>query len=134
MVVQAGSPEAAKLLKRVRAHGRVRRKPGEMNRLEAEYAACLEIWLRAGEIAWYAFEPVKLRLAETCTYTPDFLVLLADGELQCHEVKGTKRENGREVAYWEGDARVKIKLAAELFPFVFVAVWKTQDGWKEERF
>ena len=38
--------------------------------------------------------------------------MLGDGTLECHEVKG----------HWEDDARVKIKCAAEKFPFRFVAM------------
>ena len=51
-------------------------------------------------------------------------VIGASGELECHEVKG----------WWRDDARVKIKVAAELFPWIqFVAVTKQPQGWVEER-
>ena len=36
--------------------------------------------------------------------------------------------------FWEDDARVKIKVAAEVFPFRFVAITRSKDGWKEEDF
>lgn len=35
---------------------------------------------------------------------------------------------------WEDDARVKIKVAAAQFPFKFVAVKKTKNGWDREVF
>jgi hypothetical protein len=89
-----------------------RLKTGEMNKTEAAYAQRLELLLRAGEILWYKFEGVKLRLADNTFYTPDFAVLNAASELEMHEVKG----------YWEDDARVKIKVAASLYPFKFLAV------------
>lgn len=109
--------------------GRGRTRPrGEMNGTERRYAEHLELRKVAGEVEWYAFEAVKLRLAKLTYYTPDFLVMLADGTLEAHEVKG----------HWEDDARVKIKVAAETFPFRFVAVKalakKHGGGFSEEEF
>lgn len=105
-----------------------RRQPGEMNKLEREYADRLEERKQAGEVQWYAFEAVKLRLADKTFYTPDFAVMLADDQIELHEAKG----------FWEDDARVKIKVAASLFPFVFRAFSKLPKkaggGWKEEEF
>jgi hypothetical protein len=103
---------------------RVESSDGRMNKTEAAYAGELEIRRLAGEIAWYRFEAIKLRLAAKTFYTPDFLVVLADGEVQFHEVKG----------FWRDDARVKIKVAAEQFPFVFIAIHKTKGGWETEYF
>jgi hypothetical protein len=95
-----------------------------MNTLERRYAEHLALRKVAGEIAWFAFEPIKLRLAKATFFTPDFFVMLADGELQAHECKG----------HWEDDARVKIKCAAEAFPFRFVAVTHSRDGFAYEEF
>lgn len=95
-----------------------------MNKLETAYQEYLELRRLAGEIAWYAFEPVKLRLAANTFYTPDFLVMLADGLLEFHECKG----------FWEDDARVKIKVAAELYPMLFVAAKRVKGNWETERF
>jgi hypothetical protein len=95
-----------------------------MNKTEAAYAAELELQKRAGEIIWYAFEGIKLRLADRTFLTPDFFLMRADFELECREVKG----------FWEDDARVKIKVAASMFPFRFTAVKKTKQGWEEEAF
>jgi hypothetical protein len=85
---------------------------GTMNKTEAAYAQLLEIRKFAGEILWYEFEAIRLRLAKNTFYTPDFFLLTAGGQLQVHEVKG----------FWKDDARVKIKMAASLFPFQFMAV------------
>ncbi|HEX8414747.1 MAG TPA: hypothetical protein VF637_12805 [Sphingomicrobium sp.] len=85
-----------------------------MNATEAEYAAVLTAELHAGTVSWFKFEGLKLRLADSTFYTPDFAVMLANGEMQCHEVKG----------FWTDDARVKIKVAADLYPFRFYALKK----------
>ncbi len=90
-----------------------RMKGGKMNKTEAAYARTLEARKHAGEIVWWVFEPFNLRLADRTFYKVDFGVMLANGELECHEVKG----------FWTDDAKVKIKVAARLFPFRFVAVY-----------
>lgn len=97
----------------------------EMNKTEARYAQYLEARRAAGEVVWYAYEAFKLRLAERTFYTPDFAVLLASGRLECHEVKG---------GHWEDDARVKIKVAARLFPFRFHAFQWRKGEWSMESF
>lgn len=109
---------------RAKAVRRAFHRAGEMNKTEAAYAAYLEMLKRAGEVADYRFEAVKLRLADKTFYTPDFVVLAPDGVLEMHEVKG----------FWEEDARVKIKVAAAQFPFKFVAIRKTKNGWDREVF
>jgi hypothetical protein len=99
-----------------------------MNKTEAEYARLLELRWQAGEVAWFKFEGVKLRLADNTFYTPDFAVMLADGQMQMHEVKG----------HWHDDARAKIKIAADLYPFEFIAFRKRAKkdggGFAEEHF
>lgn len=111
---------------RVLALGRM--KAGKMNGLESEYAALLEARKIAGEIAWYKFECITLKLADDTRYTPDFAVMLADGAMEMHEVKG----------FWRDDARIKIKIAADMFPFRFVSARKrpkkASGGWDIEEF
>jgi hypothetical protein len=108
------------------ALGRLKR--GEMNSTERDYGALLELRRVAGEVVWYRFEGLKLRLANATFYTPDFAVMLSTGELQCHEVKG----------HWQDDARVKIKVAAEMYPIRFIAVKRRAKrdggGFSEEVF
>jgi len=105
-----------------------RLKVGTMNKTEAAYAATLDARRYAGEVAWFKFEGVKLRLADNTFYTPDFAVMLADGALEMHEVKG----------FWQDDARAKIKIAADLYPMRFVAIQarpkKDGGGWLLEEF
>jgi len=112
------------------ATGRRRQKqPGEMNSTEKEYASQLEALLQAGEILWYAYEAIKLRLAKKTWLTIDFFVMTRDGVLEAHEVKG---------GFWEDDARVKMKVAAEKYPFRIIAAQKVAKkhggGWKVEEF
>lgn len=96
-----------------------------MNKTEAAYSQHLEWRLQGGEILWYLFEGMKFRLAPKTFYTPDFAVMNVDGTIELHEVKG----------FWEDDARVKIKVAADMFPFLFVGVQrKGVTGWTFEEF
>lgn len=89
-----------------------RLKTGAMNKTEAAYGKELELRKAAGEVLWYKFEGLKLRLADNTFYTPDFAVMLHDNTMELHEVKG----------FWQDDARAKIKIAADLYPFRFIAV------------
>lgn len=105
-----------------------RLKVGAMNKTEAAYATDLEMKKFAGYVLWWRFEGLKLRLADNTFYTPDFTVMLAGGLMECHEVKG----------FWTDDARVKIKVAADLYPFRFVAIKalpkRAGGGWATEVF
>ncbi len=106
-----------------------RLKVGAMNKSEEAYAAQLERAKANGAVLWYRFEGIKLRLADNTFYTPDFAVMTADGVMECHEVKGN---------WWQGDARAKIKIAAEMYPFRFLAMRtrakKDGGGWAIEDF
>lgn len=105
-----------------------RLKAGVMNKTEAAYALHLLSMRAAGEIAWYRFEGMKFRLADNTFYTPDFMVMLNDGSMEAHEVKG----------FWQDDARAKIKIAADMYPFRFIAIKakakKDGGGWAVEEF
>jgi hypothetical protein len=105
-----------------------RLKTGERNKTESAYESALQARQIAGEVVWYRFEGVKLRLADNTFYTPDFAVMLANGQFELHEVKG----------FWADDARVKIKVAADQYPFRFIAVMarskRDGGGWKVEEF
>jgi hypothetical protein len=107
---------------RTKAIGRM--KQGKMNNLERAYAQRLELLKASGKILWYAFEAMKFRLADSTFYTPDFMVLNADSSLEAHEVKG----------FWMDDARVKIKVANEIFPVQFIAVQRKKGLWVFELF
>jgi hypothetical protein len=92
-----------------------------MNKLEGAYAQRLELERIAGLWQWWAYEAIKLRLANGAWYKPDFALIDAGGHFVIHETKG----------HWREAARVRIKVAAELFPFFkFVAVTRQlqRDG------
>jgi hypothetical protein len=100
-----------------------------MNKTESRYAAeILDPRKARGEVAKYWYESFKLRLADGSWFTVDFFVMLADGTLEAHEVKG----------FWRTSARLRIKVAAELYPFRFVSAQRVKQrdggGWKFESF
>jgi hypothetical protein len=101
---------------------------GTMNKTEAAYDEHLKSLHHTGEVIWHKFEAVKLRLADNTFYTCDFAVLPASGVLEMHEVKG----------FWQDDAKVKIKVAASIYPFRFIVVKarakKNGGGWEREEF
>lgn len=92
------------------AKGRL--KAGQMNDTEKAYAAHLDALKLSGDVLWWAFEGIKLRLADGAFYVPDFDVMVADGTIEIHEVKGN----------WEGDAKLKVRVAADRYPFRFLAI------------
>ncbi|WP_343546796.1 hypothetical protein [Sphingobium yanoikuyae] len=99
-----------------------RMKVGEKNqteqRFEDEYLRPL---LLAGEILWYRFEGVKLRLADNTFLTVDYAVLPAGGVLTMIDVKGG-------AAVVQEDARVKMRVAADQYPFLFQYAFPTKGG------
>lgn len=117
----AAEPSKSGGMAAMQAKGRLA--AGTMNATEAKYAAYLGQLTLAGDVLWWKFEPVKLLLAPQTTLTPDFMVMLADGSLEMHDVKGAK-------AIYTDDAKVKMKIAAQEYPFVFRVVYpvKKADG------
>jgi predicted nuclease of restriction endonuclease-like RecB superfamily len=86
--------------------GRARRVPLVMNATEqAFYDKCITPSLKSGTLVQAHFERLKFVLAPNTTYTPDFFLVDEKGNLIIVEVKG----------FWQGDARVKIKAAADMF-------------------
>lgn len=114
----------------LRARGR-RRTPGQMNAVEEKYNAFLAEQHRLGVIAWYAFEPVTFKLAADTRYTPDFLVMMPDGSLECREVKGGKKNKrtGARTFWCEEDAKLKVKVAARMYTLIaFAIVYPLEKG------
>ncbi len=90
--------------------GRHRDVPTVPNQTEQRYRDEFLIpRILSGEIAECVFEGRTFELAHRCTYTPDWWCRLADGQEECHEVKG---------AYVWDDSRVKCKVAARQNPGV----------------
>lgn len=104
-----------------------RLKQGEMNKTEKAYQRYLDERMVAGEIIWWRFEGIKFRLADNTFYTPDFAVMLPNGEIEIHETKGS-------LSFIQDDAKVKIKIAADIFPFKFKLIApmakKNGGGWE----
>lgn len=97
----------------------------KMNRLEDEYALYLESLKQKGEISWYGFESVTLRLADGCRYTPDFTVHTGTlvRPIRFIEVKGNH--------IWD-DSKVKFKVAKERFWWAeFAMLQKKKGEWKQ---
>ena len=92
-----------------------------LNKTEAAYYEHLK--KDPGNV-WIGVEPFSLKLADKCRYTPDFVVLRADGKLVAHEVKGFFRE----------DSKIKLKVAARLFSWIeFRLAFKDKSlptGWR----
>ena len=118
-----------------KARSRQRHIAGTMNKTEQAYGERLQEMVERKEIAGWRFEAVRLKLATNTYYTPDFWVQRNDGGIEIHEVKAC-RANGAFLC--EDDARVKIKVAASLYPFRFVAVRakarRDGGGWAVEEF
>lgn len=106
-----------------------RLKPGQMNRTEEAFDLYLDAQRMHGEVLWYRFEGIKLKLADNCHLTVDFAVMAADGVLEMIDVKGSP-------AIYSDDAKVKMKMAAKLFPFRFKVAFpiakKLGGGWRIE--
>lgn len=93
-----------------------RLKAGAQNKTELAYEEFLKRLVQAGQVAWFKFEGVKLRLADNTFYTPDYAVMLTNGQMEMHEVKGAR-------AIFQDDAKVKVKVAAEIYPFRFLVAY-----------
>lgn len=107
-----------------------------MNNTERRYANVLFTKKLAGEIQDYRYEAMTLILGPSNRYTPDFAVVMPDGELQIHEVKACYFHKGRQqlVMNCRDDALQKWKDAALAFPwFRFFLVGevpaKSGGGW-----
>lgn len=116
-----------------RAKGSAKPKERGMNKTELAYSRVLEAEKKAGRLTWWQFEPVKLRLADGCGLTPDFMTMDADGFITMVDTK----------AYWASakkvgvtdDSLVKMKVAAETFPmFRFIMTWQKEGLWEEREF
>lgn len=106
-----------------------RQKPGVMNKTEEKRARELDEALQRGEIAGWMFQPMRLRLAEdNAWYTIDFMVTRNDGLIELEEIKG----------HWEAAALLRIKVAADRYGFIFVALRakpkKDGGGWDRRVF
>lgn len=120
-VPAAKSPDSQQ---RLRGLGRL--KPGEMNKTEQRYHDHLQLQKQAGLVLWFEFESIKLKLADNTHLTPDFAVMTADGQIELHDVKGAR-------AIVQDDSKVKMKWAADRYPFRICYVFPVKGGgWEVE--
>ena len=111
-----------------KAKGNTKPRERSMNKTEAEYATYLQGEKEAGRIVAFWFEAWKIRIADNCTWLPDFVVIDCDGYVEWQDTKAWwKKANKLGIT---DDAVVKMKAVAELYPQIkVVATWK-QDGVK----
>lgn len=108
------------------------RQRGKMNRTETAYSQHLEVRRLAGEIAWWRFEPLTLRLThpdagQPITYTPDFVILCPDGRTYMDDVKPPRKQAD------DPAAKNRIKLAAEVYSlWEFRIVRRQGSNWTIE--
>lgn len=98
--------------------------PGDRykNKWERNYAQHLDLRKYMKEIISYRYEGLAFRLAANTYLHPDFLVVMPDGRMEIHEVKGHKREK-----WW-----ARFKIAREMFPWFTWRVFQIQKGqWVE---
>ena len=92
------------------------------NKTEARYEETL---IADKEVVRYWFEPLTLRLShpekgQPAKYTPDFMVLMADGTTYLDDVKGTGPDDNAAI--------VRIKAAAEIYTLWKFRLAKEQKG------
>jgi len=93
-----------------------------MNRTEERYSRILDVRIMAGEVHKYFYASAKLRIGDGAWYTPDFLVILSDGTVEYHEIKG---------GYIREAAMVRYKVAKGKYPYVFRMWQYKRKRWKE---
>lgn len=118
---------------KTKAIGRQVHARGKMNSTERAYAEFLELRKIAGNVSAWWFEAITLKLGPDCRLTMDFLVQLPDGTMELHDTKGRKKTTKKDgsVAHGpliEDDARVKLSVAAGMYPFVIRTAFKLPNG------
>lgn len=94
----------------MRALGRLA--PGKLNKTEARFDAYLCRLHAEGSVLWHRPQCISLKLADDCWFRTDFAYLPPDRVLTIVDVKGAR-------AMMQDDAKVKMRVAAGLFPFRF---------------
>lgn len=105
----------------------------EMNSTETAYSQYLDLQQKAGEIVYYKFEAITIKLGPDCRLTPDFLVMYPDGRLALHDTKGTTKikvgkKAGGTKFYAEEDALVKARVVAGNFVIPISFVFRQNNG------
>lgn len=93
---------------------------GSMNKTEQAFSEVLQLRLKAGEIHSWMYERQSFKIGTDCRYTPDFMVVMPDGELVAYEVKGFMRD----------DALVKLKSFKDQFGYTTYLVRLVKKQWQ----
>jgi hypothetical protein len=97
--------------------------PDKMNQTEREFSFMLEAKKRLAEIEWWAFEAIKLKLADGAWYTPDFMSWGTDDNygkvITFYEIKG---------GFIREAAMVRFKVARQRFRWADFQMWQKVDG------
>ena len=110
---------------RQKARGLTNHVRGQMTKAEALYDQELTMLKAAGAVEWYAYEAVRLRIGAGAFYCPDFDVMYSSGYLEYVDVKGS--------GPIQEASLVRIKAAAQQFPFRFVIAQQQKNGGFERR-
>jgi hypothetical protein len=130
-ITGASTPKSPDKL--VMAKGKVQARDRGMNKTEVKYAQHLQREKEAGRISAFWFEAWKIRIADNCTWLPDFVVIDSDGMIEWHDTKAWwKKANKLGIT---DDAVVKMKAVAEIYPQVKVAAtWEIDGIWHQRVF
>lgn len=94
--------------------------------LEQQYAAHLDVLVRAGEIKRWWYEPTSFKLSKGKRFRPDFLIQYPDGlerRVEYVEIKSRWNPNIR-------DGLTHLKWCAQLYPcFTWRIVYWKGGGW-----
>ena len=113
----------------------IRRLYHGMNKTEMRYAQQLALLENTGEIVGWKFEPMRLILSHNIygarnatSYCPDFMVVYKDRFV----FVDVKAKNKRWTSMRD-DARAKINIASEMFPwFEFKVAYLERGQWTEK--
>lgn len=97
------------------------RKPDSLNKTEGRYWDRLVLAQHRGAVSDFKAHTFTFILGPDCRYTPDYFVVLPDGVIEFHEVKGPFIRDG-------DDGMVKLRTATRLLPwFRFVLAQEQKD-------
>lgn len=109
---QTPEPPAAKKI--------IRQSTKQPNKLEKRFEIeCLNLWKFEHKIIDYAFEAITIRIGNGVTYRPDYWTVDSEGRTTFYECKGKQ--------VWD-DAKVKIKVAAMLYPAYRFYLCRRENG------
>jgi len=111
-----------------KTHSRGSHTPGTMNKIESRCAQYLDLMKKMGDLKEWFFEKVTLKIGPDCRLTVDFMLVMTSGEIKFWEVKHIRRGT----MHSEDDSKVKMRVAAGMFPWRFYWVVPMANGsWEE---